>query len=524
MLNIQNISKNYGTNAVLRNVSFVANPGDKIAIVGLNGAGKSTLLNIIAGNLDATDGAISGGDGVAWMPQTIAEMNIPTDTTATEFISGARPIAALESVITDAYMSGDMYAAAVAEEHLQKYRPYTADSEMQKLIAGFGVPTDWMTRSIATLSGGQKSKLAFVRTLYSVADALLLDEPTNHLDRDTKDWVMGYIKSLNTPVVFISHDEEFLQTVANKILYLDSHTRRATLFNCDYKRFLKQKEDIADALVAQIKNEQREIKKISDFIAGTTIASSNERKRRAKMLKRELDELTATAATAAPTSRTIKITLRPRDVERGIPISVSKLFFGYTPAQKLIKNASFDIVAGERFLVVGENGMGKSTLLKLLAGILAPDRGEIKYGLKTTIGYYAQEHENLNLDNTPMDELNGMTDAERRAFLGRFNFTGDDVFRRVRTFSPGERSRLSLAKLCLTGANLLLLDEPTNHLDMPTKRQVAETLNEYGGTMIIVSHDTEFLEHLDITRMFVLPDCKTKFYDENVIKLLAMQK
>lgn len=524
MLNIQNISKSYGTNTVLRGVSFVANPGDRIAIVGLNGAGKSTLLNIIAGNSDFNDGAISGAENIAMMPQTISDMNIPINITVSEFIASARPITKLEREITDAYIAGDIAAAAIAEEQLQKYSPYAAESEMQKLIAGFAIPSNWMMRQIATLSGGQKSKLAFVRVLYSVSNTLLLDEPTNHLDRDTRDWVMNYIKSRNEPVVFISHDEKFLQTVANKILYLDNQTRRATLFNCDYKKFLKQKDDIADALSAQIKNQQREIKKIKDFIAGTTIASSNERKRQAKMRAKELEQLTASAATVAPIAKSIKIDLRPTDIERGIPISVHKLFFGYTPTQLLIKNADFDIARGERFLVVGENGMGKSTLLKLLAGILHPDRGEIKYGLKTGVGYYAQEHENLNLDNTPMDEIAGLTDAQKRAFLGRFNFTGDDVFRRVRTFSPGERSRLSLAKLCLTGANLLLLDEPTNHLDVPTKKQVAETLNEYGGTMIIVSHDAEFLKHLDITRMFVLPECRTKFYDENIIKLLAMQK
>ncbi len=524
MLNIQNISKSYGTNFVLRNVSFVANPGDKVAIVGLNGAGKSTLLNIIGGNIDFNDGVISGADSVAWMPQTVEEMNIPVDMLARDFIKGARPIERIEQQINDAYMVGDIDCAAALGESLQKYSPWTAESEMQKLISGFDVPDDWLGRNLMTLSGGQKSKLAFIRTLYSVSDALLLDEPTNHLDRDTKDWVMSYIKSLNVPVVFISHDEEFLETVANKILYIDSVTRKAALFNCDYKRFLKQKEDIADALAAQIKNQQREIKKLTEFIKGTTIASSNERKRQAKIRERELNNLVASAAKIGPKAKDIKITLKPRETERGIPIGVTGLFFGYSQSQRLIRNASFDIVAGERFLVVGENGMGKSTLLKLLGGILKSDRGEIKYGLKTSIGYYAQEHENLKLDNTPMEEILGLTDAEARAFLGRFNFNGDDVFRRVRTFSPGERSRLSLAKLCLTGANLLLLDEPTNHLDVPTKKQVAQTLNEYGGTMIIVSHDVEFLEHLDITRMFVLPECKIKFYDEKMIKLLSLRK
>lgn len=528
MLNIQNISKSYTTKSVLDGVSFVANNGDKIAIVGLNGAGKSTLLKIIAGNLDFDDGEITGAADISLMPQTIGEMNLPSGINVSDFISTGRPIAEIEQKITDSYMDGDIDLAGELEEKLQRYSPYTAESEKLKLVAGFGIPDDWMEKPLDVLSGGQKSKVAFARVLYSVASSLLLDEPTNHLDKQTKEWVMNYIKSLQFPVVFISHDEEFLQTVANKILYIDSVTRKVRLFNCDYKRFLKQKDDIADALEAQIKNQQREIKKLTDFIDKTTLASSNERKRQAKIREKQLGKLLEEQVIAAPQARAIKIDLKPNEVERGIPIQVSKMYFGYTPDKKLIRNTDFDIIAGERFLVVGHNGMGKSTLLKLLGGILKPDRGDIKYGLKTSIGYYAQEHENLNLDNSPMDEIEeysgAMTDAQKRAFLGRFNFAGDDVFRQIETFSPGERSRLSMAKLCLTGANLLLLDEPTNHLDVQTKKQIAETLNEYGGTMVIVSHDTEFLEHLDVTRMFVLPECKTKFYDENTVKLLAIDR
>lgn len=528
MLNIQNISKSYGINPVLSGVSFVAGHGDKVAIVGLNGAGKSTLLNIIAGKLEYNDGQIDGADDISLMPQTITEMHIPDNMTVSDFIASARPIAELEQKITDAYMDGDMDLAGDLEQQLQKYSPYTATGDMEKLVRGFGIPDDWLCKPLSALSGGQKSKVAFARVLYSVSNGLLLDEPTNHLDRETKDWVMNYIKSLTAPVVFISHDEEFIQTVANKILYLDSVTRKARLFNCDYKKFLKQKEDIADALAAQIKNQEREIKKLSDFVEKTNLGSSNERKKQAKMREKTLNKLLETQIKVPPRARELKISLKPNEIERGIPIRVSGLFFGYTPAQRLIKKADFDINAGEKFLVVGQNGMGKSTLLKLLNGSLKPDRGDIQYGLKTSIGYYAQEHENLNLDNTPVTEIESLTPAMnelgRRSFLGQFNFTGDDVFRKIGTFSPGERSRLSLAKLCLSGANLLLLDEPTNHLDVPTKQQIAKTLNEYGGTMVIVSHDTEFLECLDITRMFVLPDCKTKFYDENIIKLLALQK
>lgn len=525
MLNIQNIIKSYGKNLVLDGVSLIANNGDKIAIIGLNGAGKSTLLNIITGNLEFNEGQISGAENLGFMPQTIGEMNLPENTLVSDFIASARPIAELEEKITNAYMEGDMETAGSAEEELQKYSPYTAESEMHKIISNFGIPQDWLAKSISNLSGGQKSKVAFARVLYSIYDLLLLDEPTNHLDKSTKDWAMNYIKSLNCPVVFISHDEEFLHNIANKILFLDNKTHKAKLFNCDYKSFLKQKEDIADALAKQIENQQKDIKRLKDFIDN----ADNSRKRQAISRTKVLEKIQKNEIAVPKESRGIKLNLKPKDIERGNPVVVEGLYFSYDEKHKIIRNANFTLAAGERFIVVGHNGMGKSTLLKLFAGKLQPDQGQITLGTKTSIGYYAQEHENIDLENTAMQEIEElaillkMTDSEKRGFLASFHFHKNDISRKIRTFSPGERSRLSMAKLCLAGPNLLLLDEPTNHLDVPTKKQIAKTLNQYGGTMIIVSHDTEFLEYMDITRMFVLPECKTKLYDENIVKMLEKE-
>lgn len=520
MLNVQNVIKRYGAKLVLDGVSFVANNGDKIAIIGLNGAGKSTLMNIITGHLEFTDGLITGAENMGFMPQTIGEMNLPDNISVADFMRTTRPIAELEEKITNAYMDGDMDGAADAEEELQKYSPYTAETEMQKIISNFGIPDDWLAKPISALSGGQKSKVAFARVLYSVYGLLLLDEPTNHLDKSTKDWAMKYIKSLQCPVVFISHDEEFLYNVANKILYLDAVTHKAQLFNCDYKGFLKQREDIAESIARQIANQQKEIKKLKDFIDN----ADNSRKRQAISRTKTLAKIQENEITITRERKGIKLNLKPKDIERGYPVEVEDMYFSYNPSQKLIRNANFTLSAGDRFLVVGHNGMGKSTLLKLLAGILKPERGTIKLGQKTSIGYYAQEHENIDLENSPLEEITElsktMTDPEKRGFLGQFNFKGDDIFRKIKTLSPGERARLSMAKLCLAGGNLLLLDEPTNHLDVPTKKQIAQTLNQYGGTMVIVSHDTEFLEHMDITKMFVLPECKTKFYDEQLVKAL----
>jgi ATP-binding cassette subfamily F protein 3 len=523
VLNVQNIIKSYNGNLVLDGVTFCANNGDKIAVVGLNGAGKSTLLNIISGKLEFNDGQVSDAQNIGFMQQTIDEMNLPENMSVSDFISTARPIKIIEDKINNAYMNGDLEQASDLEEELQKYSPYTAESEMHKLISNFGIPTDWMEKTVSSLSGGQKSKVAFARVLYSVYDLLLLDEPTNHLDKTTKDWAMGYIKSLSCPVVFISHDEEFLENIANKILYLDTQTRKTKLFNCDYKAFLKQKEDIAEALERQRYNQQKEINKLKTFVDN----ADNARKRQAISREKVLEKLEKNEIKITTEKRGIKLNLKPREIEHGNPVVVENVQFSYDPTKKIIKNTSFALANNERFLVVGHNGMGKSTLLKLLAGNLKPDQGKITLGNKTTIGYYAQEHENLNLENNALEEINAisktMDESKKRGFLASFNFGKNDIFRQIKTFSPGERSRLSMAKLCLTGANLLLLDEPTNHLDIPTKKKIAETLNQYGGTMIIVSHDTKFLEYMDITRMFILPECKTKLYDENIVRLLENQ-
>lgn len=520
LLNIKNIMKSYGGKVILDSVSLVANNGDKIAIVGLNGAGKSTLLNIINGHLEFNDGEISGADNVGFMPQTIGEIDLPETASVKDFINTVRPIKELEEKITAAYMDGDLDQASIAEEELQKYSPYTAESELHKIISNFGIDTDWLEKPMGSLSGGQKSKVAFARVLYSIYNLLLLDEPTNHLDKSTKDWAMNYIKSLSCPVVFISHDEDFLENVANKILYLDSQTHKVRLFNCNYKSFLKQKEDIADALERQVRNQNKGIKKLKDFIDN----ADNSRKRQAISRTKLLDKIQSNTVTTVKEKRGIKLNLKPKEIERGNPLVVDDVNFSYDGTKKIIKKANFALATGERFLVVGHNGAGKSTMLKLLAGILKPSQGTVELGNKTSIGYYAQEHEDMDLENTPMDEIAklsvNMDESQKRGFLACFNFGGNDIFRQIKTFSPGERSRLSMAKLCLSGSNLLLLDEPTNHLDIPTKKQIAQTLNQYGGTMIIVSHDTKFLEHMDITRMFILPECKTKLYDEDLVRVL----
>lgn len=520
LLNIKNIMKSYGGKVILDSVSLVANNGDKIAIVGLNGAGKSTLLNIINGHLEFNDGEISGADNVGFMPQTIGEIDLPETASVKDFINTVRPIKELEEKITAAYMDGDLDHASIAEEELQKYSPYTAESELHKIISNFGIDTDWLEKPMGSLSGGQKSKVAFARVLYSIYNLLLLDEPTNHLDKSTKDWAMNYIKSLSCPVVFISHDEDFLENVANKILYLDSQTHKVRLFNCNYKSFLKQKEDIADALERQVRNQNKGIKKLKDFIDN----ADNSRKRQAISRTKLLDKIQSNTVTTVKEKRGIKLNLKPKEIERGNPLVVDDVNFSYDGTKKIIKKANFALATGERFLVVGHNGAGKSTMLKLLAGILKPSQGTVELGNKTSIGYYAQEHEDMDLENTPMDEIAklsvNMDESQKRGFLACFNFGGNDIFRQIKTFSPGERSRLSMAKLCLSGSNLLLLDEPTNHLDIPTKKQIAQTLNQYGGTMIIVSHDTKFLEHMDITRMFILPECKTKLYDEDLVRVL----
>ena len=530
MLVVTNLDKSFDGNLIFKNLSFSVQDGDKVAVVGLNGAGKSTLFRILLNQIDCDSGEFYMGKNprIGWMPQTIDELNLPKDVIVYDFLRSGRPLAEIEQRMAEIYSKmadGDesedlLQQLGACQSEFEYWDGYSAESELETMIDQMGVDRQNLNKKLGELSGGQKSKISFVRTLYARPNVLFLDEPTNHLDAASREWMTDYLVSTDASVIFISHDEEFINKVADKTLYLDAMMHTGTLYSFGYQRFLRTLAETNESLERQLQKQMREINRIQAFIdkqRGKFGKMAKQAQSREKLLEKKLQNL----AVVPPEKKGINLELQPNREEDILPVCVEDLFFAYTPNKKVIKKLTFSLNRGEKFLIVGENGAGKSTLLKLLYKILTPDSGTLRIGKKTDLGYYAQEYETLNPEITILENASSVTDistSKLRSVLGHFNFVGDKVNQTVKTMSPGERSRLELAKLCLGGANVLLLDEPTNHLDVATKKIIANSLAEYGGTLIIVSHDLEFLKHLGIDRMLMLPSGRLQFYDENIVR------
>ncbi len=530
MLIVKNLEKSFDGNQIIKNLSFSVADGDKVAVVGLNGAGKSTLFRILLDQIsyDSGDFFMGKNPRIGWMPQTVDELNLPNDMIVYDFLRSGRPLPQIESKIAEIYqkmVDGDISSETLNllgqyQNEFDNWDGYSAESELENMIVQMGIPQENLDKKLGELSGGQKSKISFVRTLYSRPDVLFLDEPTNHLDAASRDWMMNYLIKTNSTVVFISHDEEFLTKVADKILYLDTMSHTGTLYSFGYGKFIKILAETNASLERQFQKQMEEINRIQKFIDAQR-GKSGKIKRQAQSREKLLEKKTQNLVVVAQEKKTIDLDLQPNRTEDIIPISVENLNFAYNEKKSVIKRLSFSLNRGEKFIVVGENGAGKSTLLKLIVGILKPDSGKIYIGKKTDLGYYAQEHETLDFNVSVFDNVSNISNlstAKLRSVLSHFNFIGDKLKQKVQTLSPGERSRLELCKLCLSGANTLLLDEPTNHLDVATKRAMAESLRDYGGTLLVVSHDLDFLRHLGVERMLMLPSGRLQFFDEKIVK------
>lgn len=536
MLIVKNLEKSFDGNIIFKNLNFSIQDGEKVAVVGLNGAGKSTLFRILLNQIDYDSGEFYMGNSprVGWMPQTIDELNLPDDVIVYDFLRSGRPLANIEQSMTEIYAKmadGDdseelLQQLGVYQSEFEYWDGYTAESELETMINQMGVERQNLNKKLGELSGGQKSKISFIRTLYSRPNVLFLDEPTNHLDAASREWMTDYLVATDASVIFISHDEEFIEKVADKTLYLDAMMHTGTLYGFGYKRFLRTLAETNESLERQLQKQMREINRIQAFVDSQR-GKSGKAKRQAQSREKMLDKMRQNLVVAPTEKKDIDLELSPNREADILPITVENLNFSYVANKKVIKNLTFSLNRGEKFLIVGENGAGKSTLLKLLYKILKPDSGIVRIGKKTDLGYYAQEYETLNPNITILENASSVTNistSKLRSVLNHFNFVGDKVKQSVKTMSPGERSRLELAKLCMGGANVLLLDEPTNHLDVATKKTIAQSFSEYGGTLIIVSHDLEFLKHVGIDRMLMLPSGRLQFFDENIVRRYMEQE
>ena len=529
-MQIKNLTMSFGTQVLFENINLNIPENEKVGVVGVNGAGKTTFFKIVRGLEYPDEGKekLKNGSRVSWLPQVITDDVETLNINVLDYLMMGRPIDKLNTKLQSLYdelanLNCDQNKVYGEIDKIQKQLEYwdVYNAELLKIIDGMNIDDTILNKKLGELSGGQKSKVAFAKLLYSKPEVILLDEPTNHLDEESKKYVIEYLKGYKGSVFIISHDIDFLNQVTTKTLFLDKRTRKLELFDGNYNKFKKLQLEREEALLRQAQIQQQEENKLREIVNKYANASGN-RKRMAQDREKKLEKLMKEKIQVLDKNKTIdfKIGITREDSKQ--PLKITDLSFKYdkTDSNNIIDHLNFELSRGEKFLIVGENGAGKSTLLKLIMGLLEPDSGYIKLGNKTDIGYYAQELELLDNESTILDNLISMGYNQRqlRSILSKFLFYGNDVYKNVSVLSPGEKSRVALAKISLSGANMLLLDEPTNHLDPETQNLIAEVFKNYDGTMIVVSHNPEFVDNLGIERLLILPEGKISYYDRDIVE------
>lgn len=527
----KNMNLAFGLEEIYEDAEFQIGDLDKVGIVGVNGAGKTTLFRLLLGELELDSGSLTSGNArIGYLPQEIVLED--EDITVWDFLFEGRPIKKYEQELEEIYKKLETAVNAEQEallarmgtlqERLEYFDFYEAETILLELADKMSIDAELYHRPMRELSGGQKSKMAFARLLYSKPEILLLDEPTNHLDVSTKDFVIKYLKNYRGSVLIISHDIDFLNRIINKIMYINKATHKISVYDGDYYIYKKKYAEEQRIREMAIVQQEKEIKELSDFVQKAKQASQTNHhlKRMGKERALRLDKKRGELQKRNRLYKRVKMDIRPKREGAQVPLEVENITFHYSGYPTLYQNLSFQINGRERFLVVGENGVGKSTLLKLMMGILSPDEGCIRFNQKTDIAYYAQELEQLDENKTVIDnvESEGYTPWQIRAVLSNFLFYDDDVNKKVSVLSPGEKARVALCKILLQKANLLILDEPTNHLDPETQKIIGGNFNLFEGTIIAVSHNPSFVEQIGISRMLILPSGRIEPYSRELLE------
>lgn len=503
VLACQNISKAYGVTEILNHINFHIEAKEKLAIVGINGAGKSTLLKIIMNEEEADEGQVVIGKDITVGYLAQHQNSYYDKTIYEELLSVKQDVIDLQEQIRQLEQDMKHLEGAELEDALERYTRmnhtfemqdgYAFESQITGILKGLGFEESEFNRPVSELSGGQKTRVSLGRLLLSRPDIILLDEPTNHLDLNSIAWLEGYLRGYDGAVIIVSHDRYFLDKIVTKVIEIEN--TQATIYHGNYSYYAQKREEVRLSKYRAYMNQQAEIKHQEEVIAKLKQFNREKSIKRAESREKMLDKMERLEKPQEIHDE-MRLTLTP-DVESGNDVllveGLSKSFDGKT----IFSNVNIDIKRGERVALIGNNGTGKTTILKIINQLLPKDSGKITLGAQVHIGYYDQEHQVLHAEKTIFDELQDaypqMNNTRVRNVLAAFLFTGEDVFKKIADLSGGERGRVSLAKLMLSNANFLILDEPTNHLDITSKEILENALNNYTGTILYVSHDRYFI-------------------------------
>ena len=537
MLQAQALSVEVGGRLVVESASFTVMPRDKVGIVGRNGAGKTSLFKVLGGAAEPSAGKVVRKGGFGYLPQDPRIEGDDQQRTAVQHVLSGRGIdeevvriEKLRIAMEESPTDQNVARYSRAEERFRIDGGYSAESEARALAAGLGIGEDRIELPIRVLSGGERRRVELARILFAGSDVLCLDEPTNHLDVDAKSWLMGFLRQYRGALLVISHDLDLLDEAITRVLHLDRPGETATghvvEYRGTYSQYLAARAEDERRLTKQAAEQEREIARMQKFV--DRFGAKATKAAQAHSIEKRIARLAADKVEAPRHSKAMTVRFPDPPPCGQTVITATELCKGYG-GPPVFEDVEFDLGRGERLLVLGLNGAGKTSLLRILAGETEADLGHFEFGYHVHPGYYAQEHDNLDTQATLLDNIReevpagvNLTETELRGLLGMFGLSGDKVFQDAGSLSGGEKTKLALAMLMVGRNNLLLLDEPTNNLDPPSRQAVADALKGWPGSIIFVSHDTDFVTELDPTKVLFMPDGDVDYFNEGWLELVSL--